>query len=92
MATELDPIVGNWYNPLDKGELFTVTAVNEDDESIEIQTFDGDIEEISLSDWYELEIELGEEPESWGGAVDIAEVDDYGTEVTDTKKEDWTTA
>lgn len=89
MPREIDPIVGNWYAHLDKGQRFTVTAFNEDDDTVELQHFDGDIEEVSLSDWYDLEIELSDEPENWSGALDIAEVDDFGTEVTDTSKDDW---
>lgn len=89
MPREIDPIVGNWYAHLDKGQRFTVTAVSEDDETVELQHFDGDIEEVTLSDWYDLEIELSDEPENWSGALDIAEVDDFGTEVTDTSKDDW---
>lgn len=89
MPREIDPIVGNWYAHQDKGQRFTVTAINEDDETVELQHFDGDVEEVSLSDWYDLEIELSDEPENWSGALDISEVDDFGTEVTDTSKDDW---
>jgi hypothetical protein len=28
-------------------------------------------------------------PESWAGAVDVGDADDYGTEVTDTQGHDW---
>ena len=89
MSHEIDPIVGNWYAHLDKGQRFTVTALNEADSTVELQHFDGDLEEISLSDWYDLEIELSEEPENWSGALDISEVDDFGTAVTDTTTDDW---
>jgi hypothetical protein len=30
-----------------------------------------------------------EEPENWTGPVDIAEVDDLGTQITDTTTDDW---
>jgi len=89
MPTELDPIAENWYSHLDKGQRFTVTAVNEKEGTVELQHFDGDIEEITLEDWYNLDVELCEEPENWAGAVDISEVDDFGTEITDTSEEDW---
>jgi len=89
LPREIDPIVGNWYAHLDKGQRFTVTAISEDDDTVELQHFDGDVEEVSTSDWYELDIELSEEPENWSGALDISEVDDFGTEITDTSKEDW---
>jgi len=89
MATETDPIVGNWYIHLDKGQRYCVVAIDEDSEIVEIQHFDGDLEELSLQDWYEMDVELSEEPDNWAGADDIDEVDDYGTEVTDTDATDW---
>ena len=87
MPTENDPIVENWYSHLDKGQLFTVVDVGKD--SVDIQYFDGDLEEMSLSAWYGMNIELSVEPENWSGAMDIGEKDDLGTEVTDTKAGDW---
>jgi hypothetical protein len=89
MATELDPIVDNWYFHRDKGQRFYVVAVDEENGVVEIQHFDSDVEEIDLKDWYKMEIELSEEPENWSGALDIGERDDYGTEITDTKGADW---
>ena len=89
MPTEIDPIVDNWYNHLDKGQRFYVVAVDEDSGTVEIQHFDGDVEEIDLKEWYEMNIELGEEPENWAGAMDIGEKDDFGTEITDTQPVDW---
>ena len=89
MTTENDPIVDNWYFHKDKGQRFMVVAVDSDSETAEIQHFDGDLEEISFSDWYSMDIEISTEPENWSGAIDVGEVDDYGTEVTDTKPEEW---
>ena len=89
MTTEADPVLDNWYQHLDKGSSFRVIATNEDEGNVEIQYFDGDVEEIGLDDWYELDIEPIEEPENWTGPVDIAEVDDLGTQITDTTSDDW---
>ena len=89
MPSEIDPIVDNWYCHLDKGQRFYVVAVDEDGGVVEVQHFDGDVEEIDLKEWYEMNIETAEEPESWAGAVDVGNVDDYGTEVTDTRPADW---
>jgi hypothetical protein len=44
MSNELDPILGNWYQHLDKGGLFRVVAIDEDNAVIEIQNFDGDVD------------------------------------------------
>lgn len=90
MLNELDPRIDQWYAHRDKGQRFFVTAVDEDRDTIDIQHFDGDIEELSFQEWRNLLIELSEEPENWTGALDIAERDDLGTGVTDTRGSDWT--
>lgn len=56
---------------------------------MEVQYFDGNLDEIELSLWHQMDLESIEEPENWSGALDIAEVDDLGTSVTDTSPDDW---
>ncbi len=90
MRNELDPRIDQWYAHFDKGQRFYVIDVNEEKDTIEIQNFDGDIDELSFDEWRELRIDLSEEPENWSGALDIAEKDDLGTGITDTKPSDWT--
>ncbi len=89
MPNELDPRPNQWYAHLDKGQHFLVVGIDEDADTIEVQHFDGDVEEFSRDDWRELDIALSEEPENWAGPFDIAERDDLGTGVTDTQPEDW---
>jgi len=89
MNNELDPIVDQWYAHLDKGQRFFVIDVDEEENTIDIQHFDGDLEELSFEEWRDLYIEVSEEPENWAGALDIAERDDLGTGVTDTRGTDW---
>ena len=62
MPTEADPVVQNWYLHLDKGQRFVVVAVDQDEGTVEIQNFDGNIEEITIDNWYELDIEPAAEP------------------------------
>lgn len=87
MATDIDPIVDNWYSNLDKGQRFTVVAV---DDVIDIQHFDGDLEELSFDEWRAMNIEVSVQPENWYGALEVGEMDDLGTEITDTDAADWT--
>ena len=89
MTTDIDPILDNWYRHLDKGQEFRVVAIEDADGVVEIQYFDGSIEAMELEAWYELDIETAEPPENWAGALDIAELDDLGTEITDTSTADW---
>lgn len=89
MPTAIDPIEGSWYCHLDKGQPFFVVAVDESARTIEVQHFDGDIEEFDFATWYQSDLEVCEEPENWSGPFDIDNVDDLGTEVTDTRASDW---
>lgn len=90
MSADIDPIVDNWYYHLDKGQKFLVVAIDADRQSVEIQHFDGDLEEVNINEWYEMDIAVSEAPENWSGPIDVTELDDYGTEITDTRPEDWT--
>ena len=76
MDTELDPVVGNWYRNSDKGQLFRVVAYDEERGIIKLQHFDGDLEKIDASDWFDMEIEPAETPEEWTGPVAHGEADD----------------
>jgi len=89
MPNELDPQIDQWYAHLDKGQRFYVVDVSEDSGNVELQHFDGDLEELSLDEWRNLNIILSEAPENWSGALDIANKDDLGTGVTDTSSGDW---
>jgi hypothetical protein len=90
MHTELDPIIGNWYRHLDKGQMFQVIALDESDSSIELQHFDGDIEEVSLVAWFAMDLEVSEAPEDWTGPMDDIEQDDLGySSETVMSDQDW---
>jgi hypothetical protein len=78
MATEAEPIIGNWYQDVETGAEFEVTMLDEDAGSVEIQHFDGTIEELDLDAWYTLALEPIEPPEDWTGPMDDIEPDDFG--------------
>ena len=44
------PEVGNWFRRID-GSTFEIVAVDEGDGTIELQHFDGTLEEIDLDAW-----------------------------------------
>ncbi|HEX7060849.1 MAG TPA: TraR/DksA family transcriptional regulator [Woeseiaceae bacterium] len=76
MENDIEPVVGNWYQHLDDGTLFQVTAMDEDESLVEFQNFDGDIGEVSLDEWRNWDIEVSDPPEDWTGPVDDIEIDD----------------
>lgn len=71
------PVIGRWYRRAN-GLLFEVVAIDEDDESIELQFFDGTIDEIDLESWNKQLIEKVAPPEDWSGSVDMDPVDFTG--------------
>lgn len=79
MATEYEPRIGDWYRTVN-GENFEIVALDPDDGTLEIQYFDGTVEELDLETWYELDLESVEAPEDWSGSMDI-ERDDYGVDL-----------
>ena len=89
MATEVDPIEFSWYAIVDKGQRFMVEAVDMENRLIDVQYFDGELDELEFDEWYQLDLEPTEAPVNWSGPIDIGEQDDLGTEITDTLPEDW---
>ena len=61
---------GQWYENLEEEESFRVLSVDEDSELLEIEYLDGDIEEIDLESWHEMDLERIEEPEGWSESDD----------------------
>ena len=74
MGTMQPPVVGEWYM-LPRGESFEVVAYDHEEETVEIQYFDGAVEEFELEMWLELSAEPIEPPEDWSGSVDITPED-----------------
>ena len=78
VSNRLQPVVGNWYLHRDKGAIFQVVALDEDAGTIEIQEFDGAIDELDLDEWRALLVDTAAQPEDWGGPVDDVEPDEFG--------------
>jgi hypothetical protein len=72
------PVVGDWYRR-PNGALFEVVAIDRDDGTIEVQHFDGTLEEFDQEAWDEQEFEEAQAPEDWTGSVDV-EPEDYDNE------------
>jgi hypothetical protein len=75
------PSIGDWYR-LNGGDSFEIVAVDDDDGTIDIQYFDGTLEEMDLEDWEahwsDGAVEVAEAPEDWSGSVDIESGDVEG--------------
>jgi hypothetical protein len=72
--SELSPVIGKWYRH-ENGEIFEVVALDVEDATVEIQYFDGTIEEIDFDTWEQMELQEAEPPEDWSGSVDVDDTD-----------------
>ncbi|MCC7463642.1 MAG: hypothetical protein IT480_14410 [Gammaproteobacteria bacterium] len=85
MAREYEPLVGQWYENVDDSESFRVLSVDEDAELVEIEYLDGDIEEMDLDTWQELDLETIATPEGWSGN----DVEDDDEDEDEDEEDDW---
>jgi len=84
VSRDFDPVAGQWYEDLDREEVFKVVSVDPDDMLVRIQWLDGEHEDLDLEAWNELDLEQAEEPEGW--ADEDKDLDDEDEEDLD---EDW---
>ncbi len=75
MAVQISLSVGSWYQAI-TGERFEVVAYDIDDGTVEIQYFDGTVEELDIDDWQSTVLCPVSAPEDWSGSVDI-QAEDY---------------
>ena len=93
MSRDYEPVPGQWYQNLEEEESFRVLSVDEDSELLEIEYLDGDIEEIDLEAWHEMDLERIEEPEGWSESDDEDEAEeeeeDWDEEDDEDEDDDW---
>jgi hypothetical protein len=92
VSRDYEPVAGQWYENLEEEEQFRVLKVDEDSELVEIEYLDGDIEEIDLETWHEMDLDRIEEPEGWSKSDDEDEAeddDDWEEEDDEDDDDDW---
>jgi len=83
VSRDYEPVPGQWYENIEEEESFRVLSVDEDSELVEIEYLDGDVEEIDLETWHEMDLERTTEPEGWTGSAEDDDEDD------EEKEEEW---
>lgn len=89
MGRDYEPVRGQWYENAQEDETFRVLSVDEDAELVEIEYLDGDIEELDLDAWHELDLEKIEEPEGWSDEDDDEEEEDDWEDEDEEDEDDW---
>jgi len=87
VGRDYEPVKGQWYQNVEEDETFRVLSVDEDAELVEIEYLDGDIEELDLDAWHEMDLERIAEPEGWAGGS--AESTDEEEEEDEDEDDDW---
>jgi hypothetical protein len=68
------PEIGHWYQMPD-GTLLEIVALEPDEGVVEVQFFDGTIEEYDLEYWNDMELARAAEPEDYSGSLDMPDLD-----------------
>jgi hypothetical protein len=88
VSRDYEPVPGQWYENLEEEEPFRVLTMDEDSELVEIEYLDGDIEEIDLETWHEMDLELTQEPEGWSESQDEDDDEDEEDDWDDEDEDD----
>ena len=88
MSRDYEPVPSQWYENVEEEESFRVLSVDEDSELIEIEYLDGDIEELDLEAWHEMDLEKIAQPEGWSESDD-EDADEDEDEEDDEDEDDW---
>ena len=86
MTTVAEPIIGSWYKDFENNLKFKVFAIDEKDDSIDVQYLNGDIGEYDSESWFSSTFDYIEAPEDWSTGYDEIETDDLGYTDTDEHK------
>jgi hypothetical protein len=76
------PVIGQWFRR-PSGVVFEVVAVDEEERTVEIQQFDGTIDEVDVENWTDLLATEVSAPEDWSGSVDMdpEDIDKASTDI-----------
>jgi len=88
VSRDYEPVPGQWYENLEDEESFRVLTVDEDSELVEIEYLDGEIEEIDLETWHEMDLEQIDEPEGWAESDEDEDEDEEEEDEEEDEDED----
>ncbi|MCU7958541.1 MAG: hypothetical protein KZQ58_00785 [gamma proteobacterium symbiont of Bathyaustriella thionipta] len=73
------PKVGKWYENTE-GVTLEVVAFDNEDGTVEVQFYDGTVEEYDLETWNSMLLLSADAPEDWSGSLDLQD-DNYGVDL-----------
>ncbi|SHE50806.1 hypothetical protein SAMN04487965_0042 [Microbulbifer donghaiensis] len=71
----LQPEIGSWFEDLDSGLLFEVVAIDELQQTVEVQYLDGTLDEFELDQWQGLPVVSAPPPEDSNAAFGLTAIE-----------------
>lgn len=65
------PVVGEWYLDMEQSQQFEIVAADFQEKVIEVQFFEGELEEIDLDTWYAMKVMAIAAPNDWSGPFEV---------------------
>jgi hypothetical protein len=87
VSRDYEPTKGQWYENVEEDETFRVLSVDEDADLVEIEYLDGDIEELDIDAWHEMDLDKIAEPEGWAATDDEDEAEEEDED--EDEDDDW---
>ena len=81
------PEVGCWYEDAEMGRIFEVVSLDEDENAVAIQYFEGEIEALELETFMQMPLRIVEQPEDWSGPYELDREDRYESDFDDAQEE-----
>lgn len=82
-----EPVIGQWYSRPGRNP-FEVVAIDERNRTIELQYFDGTVDELDMESWRKAFIESIAPPEDYSGSMDMPSRD-YEAKTDDKAAQEW---
>ena len=87
---KFEPVVGNWYRRPGRA-MFEVVAVDDRANTVELQFFDGTVDELDREAWDTAYLMPVEPPEDYSGSLDL-EGDHYEAKDEEQATQNWDNA
>lgn len=75
------PRISEWYQDARDDMLFEVVAVDREEQTIEVQYYDGEVGEIDFDTWREMVLLPAQPPEDWRSSYEVEDDDSLDDKV-----------
>lgn len=69
------PKLNAWYQDAQEDQIFEVIAIDDDDGTIEIQYYDGEVAELDFDSWKQMVVIPAQPPEDWRSSYELSDDD-----------------